>query len=90
METQKMTITVEADVPAKLAELAGGERKIGKFITDTARAFHSQDQIVADDLNTIQLLLGALAGKSKLVSARLDQHDARLTRLEAAQPLIER
>lgn len=80
---QKITIQVEDDIPVILANLAGGQRKIGAFVSATARALHGQQQYDTDDLHMVQLVLGAVAGQCKQHSARLVDHDARLARLEA-------
>lgn len=74
----KITIQVEDDIPAILTELAGGQRKIGQFITSAARALQSAEQYADGDLATMLLILRTLAGQSK-------QLDARVTRLEAKE-----
>lgn len=72
----KITIQVEDDIPAILAELAGGQRKIGQFITSAARALQSAEKYADGDLAMLLLMLRTIAGQTK-------QLDARVSKLEA-------
>ena len=78
----KITIQVEDDIPAILTELAGGQRKIGQFITSATRALKSAEQYAGDDLAMLLLMLRTIAGQTKQIDARVANHAERITRLE--------
>lgn len=77
----KMTILVDDDIPDILTALARGERKRGQWITDTARSLHNQSQYAGDDLHMIHLIMGSLAGKVKMIDARLSKLELRQAQL---------
>lgn len=74
MTATRLNLTVGEDTPAKLAELAGGERKRGEFLTRLIdELYTTRGEAEAMDLEGLRLQLLGLAGKVKSLEARLLQ-----------------
>lgn len=79
-ETVRMNLNVDPDIPEMLAELAGGHRRMGAYMTDLIRSAYA-GQPVSGQPGEIELLTGAL----RHLSVKVKEHDARLAQLEARQ-----
>lgn len=83
----KITMVVDDDIPEKLLKLAGGPRMMGKYISDMVGAMYQNDTGYAgNDVEVLQMIVGALSGRIKTQEGKLMGIDARLARLEAMQP----
>ena len=75
-EMTRMNLNVPADVPEKLATLAGSSKRMGQYLTQVIYDLYA-GKPVADAATTIQLLHDAVAGQS----ARISALEARLDRM---------
>ena len=41
MSTARLTLSVGEEIPSMLAELAGGEKKMGRYITDLLKSIYA-------------------------------------------------
>lgn len=80
-ETVRINLVVGADIPGKLTELAGSERKRGEYITRLVRAVHSGqlEGTAGADLEQIRLTLTGLASKQLVLESRLLTVEQQLT-----------
>lgn len=79
-ETTRMSLNVPEDVPVKLAELAGGVKKMGNYLTILIRQAHASQAEVSNS-GDLELLTGAV----KHLSAKVKEIDARLQQVEEKQ-----
>lgn len=79
-EMTRMNLNVPEDVPVKLAELAGGVKKMGTYLTTLIRQVHA-GQVEVGDPGELELILGAV----KHLSVKVKEIDARLQQVEAKQ-----
>lgn len=86
-ETTRINLVVGADIPDKLTELAGGERKRGEYLTGLIRAMHAGERAATAgaDIEQIKLLLTGLAAKSLTQENRLAVVESQLAALIAAR-----
>jgi len=72
-ETTRINLVVAADVPDKLTELAGGERKRGEFLTSLVRAVYAgeREATAGTDIEHLRLTVTGLAAKSMALESRL-------------------
>lgn len=59
MTTIRMNLNVEEDVPGKLEELAGGNKAMGRYLTELIRTIHSGGGIT--DVHTLSIMLSSLS-----------------------------
>lgn len=78
MSTIRMNLNVDDDVPAKLADLAGGQRQMGRYLSDLIRQMHA-GQIDVGGPGEIEMLQNAV----RHLSVKVKELDARLQQLEA-------
>lgn len=76
-EMTRISLRVPDDIPAKLAELAGGGKKMGDYLTVLIRDIHA-GQRDASGAGELDLVSGAV----KHLSAKYRELDARVTQLE--------
>lgn len=76
-DTVRMNLNVDTDVPAMLAELAGGQRRMGAYLSDLIRNAHA-GQVSAGQPGELEMLSSAV----KHLSAKMKEIDGRLTQLE--------
>ena len=72
-ETVRMNLNVDPDVPEKLAELAGGPKKMGVYLSRLISQAHAGVEL-ANDSGEFELIVGTvkhLAAKMKEVEGRL-------------------
>lgn len=68
-----MTITVPSDIPALFAEIAGGERKKGEWLTSTLRSIKSGQSVPgANDIDTLQLQIVGLLAKVNALETKVN------------------
>ncbi len=79
-DTVRMNLNVEPDVPEKLAELAGGPKKMGAYLSLLIQQAHAGN-VAADNPGEIEMLSGAV----KHLSAKVKEIDGRLQLLENKQ-----
>lgn len=86
-ETVRINLLVGEDVPGKLSQLAGGERKRGEYLTQLVRAIYEGEQQTraGSDLEQLRLAFQGLAGRQKELEGRLLQTERQLAALIAAQ-----
>jgi len=74
-ESTRLSVHVPADVPAKLAELAGGVKKMGSYLTTLIRQAHAGQVDVGapGDLDLLTAGFKHLSAKVKELEARLQQ-----------------
>lgn len=72
-ETTRINLLVGEDVPDKLTQLAGGERKRGEYLTQLVRAIHEGEQQTraGGDQEQLRLAFQGLAGRQKELEGRL-------------------
>jgi len=73
----RLNVTVDDDVPGILADFAGGERKLGAYISKLVHSVSMGDQEMqpGGDFEMLRLACAAMAGKQR-------EHDGRLLQLE--------
>lgn len=76
-EMTRMSLNVPDDIPVKLAELAGGVKKMGGYLTTLIRQVHA-GQVEVGDPGDLELVLGAV----KHLSVKMKEIDARLQQVE--------
>jgi hypothetical protein len=69
----RLNLSVEDDIPAKLSELAGGERKRGEFVTRLVRQLHEESRSVQTGVNLegLRLQVLGLAGQVRSLEGRI-------------------
>lgn len=77
----RLSITVEDDIPELLKELAEGERKQGKYLTDLIRKAHAEQRMqtvrsekpfaTIDQVQGLLLQINELQEKFKVLETRL-------------------
>ena len=69
----RMNLTVEDGVPAMLAEMAGGERKRGEYLSRVVRQLYAGHLEITkgDDLESLKLTQAGLAVKVRGLEVRL-------------------
>lgn len=79
----RLNVIVDDDVPALLAELAGGERKLGTYISKLVHSVAAGEQDIqpGGDLETLRLAFAGMAGKHKEFEGRLLQVEKQLVTL---------
>ena len=72
-ETTRINFVVAADVPEKLTELAGGERKRGEYLTQLIRAVYAgeHEAQAGADFEHLRLTVTGLAAKQLSIESRL-------------------
>lgn len=84
-DTIRMNLNVDTDVPAKLAELAGGPKKMGGYLSHLIQQAHA-GMLVTGGAGEFEMLSGTvkhLAAKVKELDGRLQQTEAQVTTLTA-------
>ncbi|MCA9334121.1 hypothetical protein KC963_03665 [Candidatus Saccharibacteria bacterium] len=76
-DTVRMNLNVDSDIPAKLAELAGGPKKMGSYLSVLIRQAHA-GAVATSNVGELELLSGAV----KHLSAKVKEIDGRLQVLE--------
>ena len=76
-DTVRMNLNVDPDVPKKLAELAGGPKKMGSYLSVLIHHTHS-GSMAAQNISELELLSGAV----KHLSAKVKELDARIQIIE--------
>ena len=85
MDTARINLSVGEDIPDKLSELAGGERKRGEYLTQLIRAIYAGQQEVSAGTDIEQLRLGfaGMVGKQKELEGRVLRVEGQLLALMA-------
>jgi len=83
--SERVNLVVDDGVGEMLAELAGGERKRGRYISDLIRAAYEVQAtaVPATDVETLRLGLTGLAGTVKGLEGRLLTVEAELAAIIA-------
>ena len=69
---ERLNLSVDDGVGDMMAELAGGERKRGQWLSELVRAMHeTQDQAQASDIEQIKMALAGMIGQSKQLEGRV-------------------
>lgn len=76
-DTVRMNLNVDSDVPEKLAELAGGPKKMGAYLSLVVQQAHA-GTVAATNPGEMELLSGAV----KHLAAKVKELDGRLQALE--------
>lgn len=79
-ESTRMNLVVDADVPGMLAELAGGQRKMGTYLSNLIRSAHA-GQVQVGGPGELEMISSAV----KHLSAKVKELDGRVTQLEEKQ-----
>lgn len=79
-ETVRMNLNVDPEIPNMLAELAGGQRRMGIYLSDLIRSAHA-GQETAGKPGELEMLTGAV----RHLSAKVKELDGRLLQLEGKQ-----
>ena len=80
-DTVRMNLNVEEDVPGKLALLAGGNKKMGAYLSNLIRQIHAS-QVAAGHGGDFDLVAAA----TKHLSAKVKELEARIEQLEDSRP----
>lgn len=85
METTRINLSVGKDIPDKLSELAGGERKRGEYLTQLVRSIYAGQQEVSAGSDFEQLRMGfaGMVGKQKELEGRLLRIEGQLAAMMA-------
>ena len=75
----RMNLNVDTDVPERLAQLAGGNKRMGAYLSNLIRQV-SEGQATVGKPGEFDVLTNAVAH----VSAKVPEMDARLTQVERA------
>lgn len=69
----RLNVIVDDDVPELLAELAGGERKLGAYLSKLIHSVAVGEQEIrpGGDIETLRLAFAGLAGKHKELEGRV-------------------
>ena len=69
----RLNLSVEDDVPEKLATLAGSKRKQGQFLSSLIRAMHNGEAYALEgmDVESLRLQLMGLSGQVKALEGRI-------------------
>lgn len=72
-ETTRINFVVGTDVPDKLTQLAGGERKRGEYLTQLIRAVYAgeHEAQAGVDAEHLRLTVTGLAAKQMAIESRL-------------------
>jgi hypothetical protein len=86
-DTARMNVIVGADIPQKLTELAGGERKRGEYITHLIRGIHAGEQAATagSDFEQLRLSFAGLVGRHRELEGRMQQLERQVATLIAKQ-----
>lgn len=76
-EMVRMNLNVEADIPGMLAAVAGGQRRMGEYLTRLIRQIHAGQAQVGEP-GELELLTSA----TRHLAAKVKEVEARLTLLE--------
>ncbi len=76
-DTVRMNLNVDPDVPEKLAELAGGPKKMGVYLSRLISQAHA-GVALSNDSGEFELI----AGTVKHLAAKMKEVDGRLQQLE--------
>lgn len=84
-ETVRMNLNVDPDVPGKLAELAGGQRKMGTYLSTLIQQIHAGQRDVGEpgELEALRGTVYHLSSKEREHDALIQQLMARVQRLES-------
>ena len=77
-DTVRMNLNVDPDVPEKLAELAGGNKKMGAYLSNLINQAHA-GMAVAGSAGEFEMLSGTV----KHLAAKVKELDGRLLQVEA-------
>ncbi len=80
-ETVRMNLNVDEDVPAMLAELAGGQRRMGTYLSTLIRQMHA-GQVAVGGPGELEMVSAAV----KHLSAVVKELQGRVAQLEQRQP----
>lgn len=80
VDTVRMNLNVDPEIPEMLAALAGSQRRMGSYLSDLVRAAHA-GQVVTGGPGELELVSGAV----KHLSAKVKELDGRVTQLEGRQ-----
>ena len=74
-KTVRMNLNVDEDIPALLAGLAGGQRKMGSYLALLIRQVAASDDLIGKpgELDMLRSAVNHLAAKVKELDARLSQ-----------------
>jgi len=81
VETTRMSLSVSADIPGMLTELAGSKSRMGEYLEALIRQVHAGQQVVTSQPGEVEMLTGSLMH----LSAKMKELDARLQLLEGKQ-----
>lgn len=76
-DTVRMNLSVDTDVPEKLAELAGGPKKMGAYLSLLIQQAHA-GVVATNNAGELELLSGAV----KHLAAKVKEIDGRLQAVE--------
>lgn len=79
-DTVRMNLNVDADVPERLASLAGGNKRMGAYLSGLIRQV-SEGQATVGKPGEIDVLANAVAH----LSAKVKELDGRVAQLEGRQ-----
>lgn len=75
--TTRMSLVVPDDIPDRLAEIAGGTRKMGEYMTRLIRQIHAGNAKLSE-AGDLELVTSA----TKHLAAKVKEHDGKLEYLE--------
>lgn len=76
-DTTRLSLLVPTDVPDMLAEIAGGTRKMGEYMTRLIRQIHAGEARLSE-AGDLELVTSA----TKHLAAKVKEHDGKLEHLE--------
>lgn len=84
--SERLNLIVDDGIGEQLAQLAGGERRRGQWLTDLVRAMiENREQAAASSLDELRLSFIGLLSEVKLQDARLARVEGQLAALMAGQ-----
>lgn len=81
VDTTRMNLSVSADIPGILAELAGSKNRMGEYLENLLRQVYAGQQVVTSKPGELEMLTGSLMH----LSAKMKELEARLVLLEQQQ-----
>jgi len=83
-ERQRLTLSVEDGTVERLRELAGGERKVGEYVSDVAARLHDSPELLQRASSP-----GVLESLQQDVRTMLEMIDFVMARLERIERYLE-
>lgn len=85
--TERISLSVDDGVSGKLTEIAGGERRRGRWLSDVVNAAYENRAIPpsSSDVETLRLTVVGLSGEVQMLEGRLLRAEQQLAALMASE-----